>query len=233
MMPLDVTSAGATLTGPSGPIETCVLHKGNVSDGTARSILDGDNAVIVMPRQPLADGSYSATVNTNGGNVTWSFTVDRFAPLTATLPPPPDPISATPITDEAQFEPVVPFRFVDSRINLRATRLPAQTVVPIVVTTDPDIIAVSANFVSTGPGRHGYLTTYNCTASTPEVSTLNYQAGGVVANQAFVPLSEGRICLSLADTDVVSTSTATTGVARARFTPVTPVRLYDRVGRTD
>ena len=36
MMPNDVTSANATLTGPSGPIQTCVLHKGNVSDGTAK-----------------------------------------------------------------------------------------------------------------------------------------------------------------------------------------------------
>ena len=86
MMPGDVTSASATLSGPSGPIATCALHKGNVVDGTARSILDGDNAVVVMPRDPLADGTYTATVNSNGGNVTWSFTVNRNAPLAVQHP---------------------------------------------------------------------------------------------------------------------------------------------------
>ena len=32
LMPREVTRASATLTGPDGPIETCVLHQGNVSD---------------------------------------------------------------------------------------------------------------------------------------------------------------------------------------------------------
>ena len=71
MMPNDVSSANATITGPNGPVPTCVLHKGNTGgDATARAILDGDNAVIVMPRTDLADGTYTVTVNTNGGNVT-------------------------------------------------------------------------------------------------------------------------------------------------------------------
>ena len=90
MMPNDVTSATTTLTGPNGPIQTCVLHKGK-PDATAQSILDGDNAVVVMPRTALADGTYTATVNSNGGNVTWSFTVDRNAPLELAPPDTPDP----------------------------------------------------------------------------------------------------------------------------------------------
>jgi hypothetical protein len=88
---------------------------------------------------------------------------------------------------------------------------------------------VSANFVSTDAGDAGYLTTYNCTSSRPEVSTLGYRPGTVVANQAFVPLSNGKMCLySMSDTDVVIDIN---GYYRrgngAGFTPVTPVRLYD------
>jgi hypothetical protein len=228
MMPSDVTSANASLTGPSGPITTCVLHKGNVGGGVAGSILDGENAVVVMPRDPLADGTYTATVNSDGGSATWSFTVNRSAPLSST-PAAPPPTRSAPIADAARYEPVTPFRFVDSRIGLGSGRLAANSVTPIQVTTDPDIVAVSANFVSTDSGSPGYLTTYNCTSEVPEVSTLGYGAGAVVANQTFVPLSQGRMCLySLSETDVVIDIN---GYYRrssgAGFTPVTPVRLFD------
>ena len=230
MMPSDVTAANSTLSGPNGPITTCTLQKGNVSDGTARAILDGDNAVIVMPRDPLADGAYTATVNSNGGSITWSFNVNRNAALSAqpTTPPPP-PVDATPATDAANYEPVTPFRFVDSRIGLRSVRLTRGAVTPIQITNDPNILAVSANFVSTDSGGAGYLTTYNCTSNRPEVSTLGYRPGTVVANQAFVPLTDGRMCIySLMDTDVVIDIN---GYYRrgngAGFTPITPVRLYD------
>jgi hypothetical protein len=230
MMPNDVTNANSALSGPNGPIATCTLHKGNVSDGTAKAILDGDNAVIVMPRDPLADGAYTATVNSNGGSVTWSFNINRSAALSLqpTTPPPP-PVDATPATDAAKYEPVTPFRYVDSRIGLRSVRLAGNTVTPIQVTNDPDILAVSANFVSTDSAGAGYLTTYNCTTKRPEVSTLGYKPGAVVANQAFVPLTEGRMCIySMMDTDVVIDIN---GYYRrgngAGFTPITPVRLYD------
>lgn len=230
MMPAGVTAANSTLTGPNGPVTTCTLHKGNVSDGTARAILGGDNAVIVMPRDPLADGVYTATVNTDGGSVTWSFTINRNAVLSAqpTTPPPP-PVVATPATDAARYEPVTPFRYVDSRIGLRSVRLTGGTVTPIQITSDPNILAVSANFVSTDSSAAGYLTTYNCTSNRPEVSTLGYKPGTVVANQAFVPLTDGRMCIySMMDTDVV---VDINGYYRrgngAGFTPITPVRLTD------
>jgi len=64
MMPGKVSNASATITGPNGPVGTCVLHAGNTgADGTARAILDGDNAVVVMPRDVLANGTYTVTVN--------------------------------------------------------------------------------------------------------------------------------------------------------------------------
>ncbi len=230
LMPNDVTSADAVLTGPNGPISTCVLQKGNVADATARAILDGDNAVIVMPREPLADGAYSVSINSNGGNATWSFQVDRNAPLQVGEPtPPPAPVEATPTTATARFQPVTPFRFVDSRRNLRSTRMEARGMRRIQVTDDPSVVAVSANFVGTGAGSAGFLTTYNCTAEVPQVSTLGYAPGDTVANQTFVPLSDGAMCLySFGETDVI---VDINGYYRtdggSGFVPTTPFRLYD------
>ena len=230
MMPSDATSAGATLTGPDGPIETCILHEGNVSDGTARSILDGDNAVVVMPRNVLADGVYTATVNSNGGNVTWSFTVDRDAPLSADNDPEPspEPVDTAAAGDQARFEPVAPFRLVDSRQGKGTTRLRAGRVAQIDV-AGSDVTAVSANFVVVSPDGFGFLTAYNCTADRPEVSTLTYRPGDVIANQAVVPLKAGKMCLySLVPTDVVvDVNGFFHDGGDSTFTPSTPKRLLD------
>jgi hypothetical protein len=230
MFPSTVTNASATLAGPAGPIETCVLTQGNVSDGTARAILAGDNAVVVVPRTPLADGTYVATVNSDGGTVSWSFDVDRNAALSSAPATPPPPATQTgPATAAARFDPVAPFRYVDSRVGLGAVRLAGGQVTRIHVTDDPSVVAMSANFVSTAAGSAGYLSTYNCTTQQPEVSTLGYAAGGAVSNQAFVPLAGGDMCVfSLTDTEIVidinGYYSSDTG---AGFTPLTPVRLFD------
>ena len=233
MMPGDATSADSTLTGPNGPIETCTLHEGNVSDGTARSILDGDNAVIVMPREVLVDGTYTATVNSNGGTVAWSFTVDRDAPLASANDPAPvpDPVETTITGDKARFEPVAPFRLVDSRSRKGTTRLRAGRITEIAVAAQ-DIAAVSANFTVVDPDGFGYLTAYNCTADRPEVSTLTYRPGDVIANQAVVPLEAGKMCLfSLVSTDVVvDVNGFFHEEANSLFTPSTPKRLFDSRG---
>lgn len=234
MMPSDVTSANATLTGPNGPIQTCSLHKGNTSDSTAKAILGGDNAVIVMPREVLADGVYTATVNSNGGTVTWSFTVDRDAPLSsASSPksfaePKPEPVDTSAMTNEVQFEPVAPYRLVDSRINKGTKRLRAGEVVTIKVAAS-NVKAVSANFVAADPDGFGYITAYNCTAKRPDVSTLNFRPGEFVANQAVVPLKDGTMCLySLVDTDVViDVNGFFHDTAGSMFNPTDPQRLLD------
>jgi hypothetical protein len=229
MMPNDVTAANAALTGPTGPIDTCVLHKGNVSDATAKAILDGDNAIIVMPRNDLADGDYSVTVESNGGAASWSFHVDRNTTLGAPATPSPAPTEAVPTAGVARFQPVAPFRFADSRIGQRALRLSAGSITPIKVTDDPDVVAVSADFVSTQAGAAGHLTIYNCTSAVPVVSTLGYRAGSTVANQALVPLSNGTMCLySLRDTEIVIDINGFYRTSSgAGFTPVNPTRLYD------
>lgn len=225
MMPNDVSSADATITGPNGPVGTCVLHEGNTSDATARAILGADNAVVVMPRDVLADGTYTVTVNSTGGNVTWSFNVDHNAPLAAR---PPDVPNTAPTASASRFDPVAPFREVDSREGRGAVRLRAGQITEVTI-AGPDVAAVSANFVAVDGSSDGFITTYNCRTSLPTVSTVNFGPGQAIANQAVVPLQNGKMCLySQTSVDVV---VDVNGYYRssggAGFVPVTPVRLYD------
>jgi hypothetical protein len=230
MMPNDVTAANGTISGPGGPIETCTLHKGNTgADATARSILDGDNAVVVMPRQILADGTYTVTVDSDGGTVTWSFSVDRDGPLSFTPPPPPEPELTGPTADDTRFEPVTPFRLVDSRQGKGTFRLGAGKITQLAV-GGSDIIAVSANFTAVQPSGSGYITAYNCKTELPTVSTLGYRPGQNVANQAIVPLQNGKLCLySFADVDIVIDVNGyyRDGGAGVGFSPLPPARLLD------
>ncbi|MFP5488483.1 MAG: CAP domain-containing protein, partial [Acidimicrobiia bacterium] len=190
MMPNDVSSANSTITGPNGPIQTCTLHQGNTgADATARAILDGDNAVVVMPREILADGTYTVTVNSNGGNVTWSFSVDADGPLSHEPPPPPEPDVTGPTAGETQFEVVTPFRLVDSRQGKGTLRLRAGKITKLAV-AERDVTAVSANFTAVKPSGNGFITASNCTTELPTVSTLGYRPGQNVANQAIVPLQD-------------------------------------------
>lgn len=227
MMPAGVSAADATLTGPNGPIGTCVLHAGNVADSTAKAILQGDNAVIVMPRDVLLNGTYTASVSSNGGSASWSFTVNTNAPLSAG--PAPVLTDTAPATEPARFEPTAPFRHVDSRLGQQAVRLTAGQPTPIKITDDPNVVAVSANFVAVGPSNSGFVTLYNCTANVPVVSTIGYLPGDIVANQAIVPLKDGSLCVySKESTDLVvdinGTYRTTSG---SGFVPVAPVRLFD------
>lgn len=227
MMPNDVTAANSTITGPNGPIETCTLHKGNTgADATARAILDGDNAVVVMPRQVLADGTYQVTVSSDGGNVTWSFSVDRDGPLAFQ---PPEPEVTKPTADETRFEPITPFRLVDSRSGKGTLRLPAGKITKLTV-ADPGVTAMSANFTAVKPSGAGFITAYNCTTELPTVSTLGYRPGQNVANQSIVPLQDGKLCLySYADVDIIIDVNGYYGSGQqgAGFRPMTPARLLD------
>lgn len=234
MMPNDVNSATANLTGPGGPIQTCTLHAGNTgADATARAILDGDHAVVVVPREVLADGVYTVTVNSDGGDVTWSFTVDRDAPLEASSAEPPEIKDTEPTADPTRLEPIAPFRLVDSREGKGTVRLRGGKITELTV-GDPDTVAVSANFTAVRPAARGYITAYNCTTELPVVSTLGYQPGPAVANQAIVPLQDGTLCLySDSDVDIVID---VNGYFRAPtsdgagFQPITPSRLLDTRG---
>ncbi len=229
MMPSNVTTATATLVGPSGPIPTCVLHKAN-TNGIASSILGGDNAIVVVPATPLVKGKYSVALSSNGGAANWSFTVDPSAPLGINEP---TPGTSKPLAAGAPFQPVTPFRFADSRKNQAVGKLPGGQQIRVKVAGTPgvpaDASAVSASFTITGPRGAGFLTAYNCLGGVPAVSTLNYEQGQTVSNQAIVPLDRGDVCLfSLATADVVidiNGYVASSGTQT--FSPVQPKRLLD------
>ena len=228
LMPNDVTWANATLTGPSGPIETCVLTEANTS-GVAQQILAGDNAVVVMPSQVLADGTYTATVTSSGGAISWAFTVQLGAPLDGTPPPPPAPAPETaPAGAAVAFEANAPYRLLDTRSTPGMTRLRGGSVYRFDVAT-PDTTAISANFVAVDPSAAGYLSAFNCTPDVPTVSLLGYAPGQTIANQAVVPLASGDVCVfSSADTDlVIDVNGSYTGSDGSGFVPIVPLRLYD------
>jgi hypothetical protein len=66
----------AWMTGPSGAnLEVCALWHGNVDDPAARTILGGENAIVVVPRQPLAAGRHAVRVVSGSRTIDWSFTV--------------------------------------------------------------------------------------------------------------------------------------------------------------
>jgi hypothetical protein len=126
------------------------------------------------------------------------------------------------------FDAVEPFRLGDSRVGQRVTRLVAGVVTEVTVAT-PDVAAVSANFVAVTPNGPGYLTLYDCRVDRPIVSSVAYAPFDVVANEAIVPLQDGKLCVySKAATDVVIDvngffrQDATSG-----FVPTTPTRIYD------
>ncbi len=227
MMPEGVSAANATVSGPSGPLETCTLFSGNTS-GTASSILRGDNAVIAMPRNPLTPGVYNVSVNTQARNVSWSFTVDPAA-KTGIMPPPTVSGGVT-----AGFESVAPFRFADSRDGLRITRLRAGIPKRVRVAGDAglpaDINAVSANLTAAYAGSGGYVTAYNCSTTPPNAASLNYQASEAVGNAGVYPLdASGDLCvISSADTElVIDINGYTRPGATGRLTTMQPTRVVD------
>ena len=233
MMPSNVTDASATLVGPSGPLATCVLHKANTS-GTASAILGSDNAVVVVPAAPLAKGTYTVSVDSDGGNANWSFTVDPSAALTPAPPAPPRPLGDTEaLTSQMPFQALTPFRFADSRSNITLGRLPANQQVRVQIAgrsgLPADITAISANFTGVGASAAGYLTASNCAEINPTFSTLNFEADDGVPNQAIIPLSSGDLCLfsSEATDIVIDINGYVSPTASQVFIPVAPKRLSD------
>ena len=218
----------ASLSGPDGPIETCVLSAANTTS-TAQQILAGDNAVIVMPRTPLANGTHTVSVSTSARSVTWSFTVDPTASTGV------QPVSVTtPLTGGTTLQPLAPVRVVDTRSNLGGTPMVGSLGKRIQITGVGGVPAaaraVSANFTVTGASAGGYLTVWNCSPDRPVVSTLNYAADEAVPNGASVPLdANGGLCVfSSASADlVVDVNGYYASSGNGRFAAVTPVRLMD------
>ena len=233
MMPEAATSPAGSLIGPNGqPIEVCVLSAANTT-GVAQQILQGDNAIIVVPRAALAPGTYNAGVSTVSNSVNWSFTIDPAA-ATGVTPVPVALATSTP----TGFAPLAPARVVDTRLGLGVTRLAAGTLTHVQVAGQGGVPtnakAVLANVTSTAPAGSGFLTMWNCSAARPEVSTLNFSANETVANTATIPLDgNGQLCAfsSVSADLVVDVGGYYSASANGRYMPVNPKRLLDsRIG---
>lgn len=233
MMPEDFASnPTATMYGPSGPVQTCVLSRYNTS-GTAQSILGGDNAVVVMPRTILAAGVYTVTLTTSARTVTWSFTVDPAAANGTFVPP-----TAAPTGAPAGWQAIAPARFVDSRQSLGATRLIAGVQKRVRLTGRlglPDgATAISANFTVANAAGDGYLTVWNCSSPMPNASTVNFGTDEAVPNAAVMPLdSDGSVCLysPVAADIIIDVNGFYSPSSSSRLKPITPARVMDtRIG---
>ncbi len=230
MMPEPAVNPAASIVGPNGPIEACVLSAANTSN-EAHQILEGDNAVVVVPRTALAPGTYNVAVSTTARNVPWSFTVD---PAAADVAPVPVAAATSAATG---FAPLAPGRIVDTRVGLGTARLTAQTVTHIHVTGHGGVpsgaSAVLANATVIDTAGPGFLTLWNCSAVRPEVSTLNFSMHATVANATTTPLDgSGDLCV-FASTSVdlvVDVSGYYSQASAGRYVPVAPRRLMDSRG---
>ncbi|MEO5900356.1 MAG: hypothetical protein ABIR68_09515 [Ilumatobacteraceae bacterium] len=132
----------------------------------------------------------------------------------------------------ATFREVVTHRILDTRANPRS-RLAGGSTLEVSVPEAMGAVAVVVSVTVTGTAGPGFLTLYRAGTSRPDVSTLNFDAGSIISNQATVPVdSGGRFTVfAYASTDVVvdlvgtyvPASTSTDG----RFIPLTPVRALD------
>ena len=220
----------ATMSTSAGPIEVCVLSSRNTT-GIAQQILAGNNAVIVIPRAPLAPNSYTVAVTTTARSVSWSFTVDPAAATGVQPVPVAQPVGSN---TGARLQPVTPARVVDTRINLGATRLTGTVQKRIQITgrggVPAQATAISANFTITDPVAAGYLTVWSCGGERPVVSTLNYGTGEAVPNGASVPLdADGGVCVySLSSADlVVDVNGFYSTSGGGKFAAIEPARLLD------
>jgi uncharacterized protein YkwD len=230
MMPEPVVGpVSASITGPNGPIETCPLWKQN-TDGSAASILGGDNAVVAMPRTELTPGTYTVTIAAASRTVSWSFTVDPAA-ATGVMPA---PASAQPVGPSVGFTPLAPARLVDTREGRGATALQAGVTKRIQVSGWAGVpggaSAVVANITVVGATASGSLTAWNCASERPLVTTISYADSEATANAGTVGLDAGGGLCVFASTNahlVVDVTGAMTSTATSRFTSVTPQRVMD------
>jgi hypothetical protein len=200
------------------------------TNGVAQQILQGNNAVVIVPRTVLAQGTHTVSAGTSARNVTWGFTVDHAAATGVVAPAP----VAQPTSPATGLAPLAPARIVDTRTGTGASRLTAGVTTRIQVTgqggVPSDAKAVMANVTLTGPAGSGFLTMWNCSDTRPEVSTLNFFANETVANAATIPLDgAGQLCAySNQGADVViDVNGYYSTPASGRYTPVSPVRLMD------
>ncbi len=109
-----------------------------------------------------------------------------------------------------EVQPTEPTRLTDTRE--KAGRVKANN--KLQVFAAPGALGSVINVTVTQPVAGGYLTIWDCGASKPETSALNFSAGQTIANAVLAPVSTtGTVCISPSvDTQVIVDRTAVLGL---------------------
>jgi len=144
-----------------------------------------------------------------------------------------------------EYVPLAPARITDTRTGSgypnAGLTLGAGSTLPIQVTGVGGVPAtgVSAavlNVTVTGTTSASYLAVYPGSENNPDTSSLNWGAGGTVANRVVVPLSSlGQITVAndfgqadvIVDVSGYFTATASTAAMASLFYPTSPSRILD------
>ena len=122
------------------------------------------------------------------------------------------------------FSAITPERILDTRQTGRAEIGSA-----LKVHVSSDAVATSVILTVVGAEKSGFLTAYPCSEAIPDVSNVNYLVSEPVAGSAFVPLSDGDLCIvTSSSVDVIVDLNGTFyDDAALRFVSSYPRRLLD------
>jgi uncharacterized protein YkwD len=224
LLPAAPRNTTATITGPNGPLEVCVLTAANTT-GDAKALLGGDNAVVVLPRTPLADGTHTVVISSTTASTTWSFTV---APNADSRP------TTTLIGGRLGYTPVDPVRVSDTRENFGLVELEPGITARLQISGQngigDNVRAISVNYTVTDTADAGYLTVWPC-GPLPNTATVNWGPGAATVAAGTVSGLDtgGGICLYASTrTELVVDVNGVFGASDpAGFTATTPVRILD------
>jgi hypothetical protein len=145
-----------------------------------------------------------------------------------------------------QFQPVAPFRMLDTRQDAQLRLGPGDRILTALDlgSANAHVRAFAVNVTAVRPNAAGYLAAWNGLGTAPTTSTLNFTAGKVVPNFAIVPTTSCTFDVSCAGmpmmgvyaggpssvdvlVDVVGFYDDSTLNGGMRFRPVPPTRIRD------
>jgi uncharacterized protein YkwD len=208
-------NVSATMSGPQGNVDTCVITQHNDVSALGRQILAGNNVVVVIPRTPLSEGTWTVNLNNGGQWINWSFGVNISglgagpgaspaptptppAPTPTPTPPAPAPSQGTPPgpirpAEPARLQPIDPCRLADTRTNGVGRLNPGATIsVPVAgqCGVPGNASSVHITVTSTNQHRDGFLTAWPSGRPRPNVSNVNTSLGDVRANSSIVRIGD-------------------------------------------
>jgi hypothetical protein len=126
-------------------------------------------------------------------------------------------------TGSATFTPQVPDRVLNTR---NGAQVPASGRAEITVPAGSK--AVALNVASVSAAADGYATVWPCDENQPEVSNVNYNAGGAVANAVVVKVgASNKVCIfSDKQSHYIADLSGSFG-AGSSFVPLSPERFFD------